>query len=108
MPPSEAPEKRGNRPAYPHGASFAKLLDWHLDFGTRPTGTPDQPGERWSNPEFAEVLGVNERSVRNWRNDREQPIYIGSIERTLFGKNTVYRDWRFDLRNAYDYPVGDG
>ena len=111
MPIPETSEKRGKEPAYPHGESFAKLLDWHLDFGTRPNGTPDNPGNRWDNVEFAKAVDANERSVRNWRSGRVLPGSLGSIEYVLFGQNAAYKDWRFDLRTAYDGlrpPVQEG
>ena len=106
---SDTPEKRGNEPAYPRGASFSKLLDWHLNFGTRPNGSPDRPGERWSSVEFSQAVGTTDRAVRNWRSGRVLPINLGSVEYVLFGKNAAYKDWRFDLRAAYDSgPVGAG
>jgi hypothetical protein len=83
MPTPERPEKRGNEPPYPHRANFAKLLDWHLNFGTRPTGSPDQPGKRWSNKEFGDAVGKHERSIRNWRTARERPADLATIEREL-------------------------
>jgi hypothetical protein len=112
MPTLETAEKRGNEPPYPDQAGFAKLLDWHLDFGTRPTGSPGRPGKRWDNVEFAEAVGVlAEKSVRNWRSGRVRPDNLGSIEYVLFGQNNAYKDWRFDLRAAYERhqpPVQDG
>jgi hypothetical protein len=95
-------EKRGNEPPYPQGAGFAKLLDWHLDFGTRPNRDPEQPGSRWGNIEFANAVGTTDKSVRNWRTGRVLPSEIGSIEFVLFKKNPAYNAWRFDLRAAYD------
>jgi hypothetical protein len=88
--------------AYPRGASFADLLDWHLSVGTRPSGNPDRPGSRWGHKEFAYKVGKHERSIRNWRRGREHPTDLGSIEEALFGEQAAYRDWRFDLRAAYD------
>ena len=111
MPTPETAEKRGNEPPYPDQASFAKLLDWHLDFGTRPNGSPDRPGKRWDNVEFAEAVDTNERSVRNWRSGRVRPGNLGSFEYVLFGRNDAYKDWRFDLRAAYEVrqpPGQDG
>jgi hypothetical protein len=102
MPSQDTPEKRGNEPPYPRGSSFAKLLDWHLDFGTRPSGGPDQPGNRWTNKEFGEAVDTTDRAVRNWRAGRVLPSAIGSIEFVLFGKNPAHKEWRFDLRAAYD------
>jgi tetratricopeptide (TPR) repeat protein len=111
MPPPEVPEKRGNAGPYPRGGSFANLLDWHLDFGTRPNGAPDSPGKVWDNAEFSEAVGVTARTVLNWRSGEARPIGLGSIEYKLFGRNAVYKDWRSDLRAAYKRlwsPVRDG
>jgi tetratricopeptide (TPR) repeat protein len=102
MPGPDTLEKRGNEPPYPHAAGFAKLLDWHLDFGTRPNGDPERPGPRWGNVEFADAVGTGERSVRNWRAGRVLPSELGSVEFVLFGRNQAYNAWRFDLRAAYD------
>ena len=89
----------GNRVHYTaEGASFAELLDWHLEFGTRPEGQLDRPSKRWNNKEFAEKVGVTDKTVRNWRAGRNPPQYLGNIERVLFGVNASYDVWRIDLR----------
>jgi hypothetical protein len=96
-------EKSGNHASYPKSGGFAKLLDWHLNFGIRPSGGPERPGKRWSNKEFTEAVGgVDERTVRNWRAGRSRPNDLGSIERALFGTNPACDQWRFELRAAYD------
>src|SRR5258708_541379 len=81
--------------------SFARLLDWHLTRGTRPTGDPDTPGRQWTNKELASRLGNDERSVRNLRTGRNVPPEIVSIERELFGDNPGYAAWRAELREAH-------
>ena len=99
----ETSEKRGNMPPYPQGAAFAALLVWHLNFGTRPTGSPAKPGKRWNNKEFAGAVGgVGDRTVRNWRAGRSCPNEIGSIERALFGDSDKFCEWIFDLWHNYD------
>ncbi|SON56436.1 Regulatory protein AfsR [Hartmannibacter diazotrophicus] len=99
----ETPEKTGKGSPYPEHQEFSKLLDWHLNFGTRPEGSPDAPGKRWNNKRFASAVGsVNERTVRNWRTGRSRPNDLASIEEELFGKNAAYDQWRFDLRHAFD------
>jgi hypothetical protein len=80
---------------------FAELLDWHLSRGTRPTGSPESPRTQWTNKEFGFQVGVNERTVRNWRAGRTTPPEIASIERELFGENPVYNFWREELREAH-------
>jgi tetratricopeptide (TPR) repeat protein len=81
--------------------SFARLLDWHLTRGTRPTGDPDTPGRQWTNKELASRLGNDERTIRNWRTCRNVPPEIVSIERELFGDNPGYAAWRAELREAH-------
>ena len=103
---SETPEKSGKPKAYPRQGAFSELLEWHLSYGTKPGGQPNRPGTRWGNDEFAGVVGssrgLNERTVRNWRQGQNLPYDLASIERALFGKNDSYADWRLDLRAAYD------
>jgi hypothetical protein len=81
--------------------SFARLLDWHLTRGTRPTGDPDTPGRQWTNKVLASHLGNDERTIRNWRTGRNVPPEIVSIERELFGDNPGYAAWRAELREAH-------
>jgi hypothetical protein len=100
--PLELPETPGNQPSYPNGLSFAKLLEWHLNSGTRPNGSGDHLGKRWGNKEFAAKVNVDERSVRNWRAGRSHPTELSSIERELFGENGAFIQWKRDLRIAYD------
>jgi len=93
--------------------SFARLLDWHLTRGTRPTGDPDMPGRQWTNKELASRLGNDERSIRNWRTGRNVPPEIVSIERELFGDSPGYAAWRAEFREAHrvaraSEPAQDG
>ncbi len=81
--------------------SFARLLDWHLTRGTRPTGDLDKPGRQWTNKDLASRLGNDERTIRNWRTGRNVPPEIVSIERELFGDNPGYAAWRAELREAH-------
>jgi tetratricopeptide (TPR) repeat protein len=81
--------------------SFADLLEWHLTRGTRPSGRPDVSGKQWTNKDFADRLGTNERTVRNWRRGRNTPVEIVSIERELFGDNQAYAAWREELRESH-------
>ena len=81
--------------------SFARLLDWHLTRGTRPTGDPAAPGRQWTNKDLASRLGNDERTIRNWRTCRNVPPEIVSIERELFGDNPGYAAWRAELREAH-------
>lgn len=85
----------------PASQVFADLLVWHLTRGTRPSGRPDAPGKQWTSKECADGLGINERTVRNWRGGRNTPVDIVSIERVLFGDNPVYAPWREELRELH-------
>jgi hypothetical protein len=87
--------------ANPASQAFADLLVWHLTRGTRPSGRPDAPGKQWTSKEFADRLGTNERTVRNWRGGRNTPVDIVSIERELFGDNQAYAAWREELRESH-------
>jgi len=81
---------------------FAQLLDWHLNNGTRPNGKPESPGLIWNNKQFAQAVGgVNERTVRNWRNGRTKPPDLASIESALFGQSPNYDESRRQLRDAF-------
>lgn len=83
--------------------SFGKLLSWHLNVhGTRPDGSPDRPGRKWSPKEFADKCGVSDKTVRNWLGDKNPPVDIETIENALFGKDVArYAEWRLELRQAY-------
>jgi len=91
--------------AYPAGADFYELLRWHLFVhGTRPTGSPHRTGKRWSQKEFADELGVTEKSVSNWLREENPtpPRDYGSIERVLFDDSAAYEGWRRGLRWAFN------
>lgn len=94
--------------SYPEEGDFATLLRWHLDWGSRPDGTPSGPGQRWSRSEFAHAVGELQdpdsarRNVRNWLSGNFVPRNVGLIEQALFGGNRQYDRWRYDLRRAID------
>ncbi|MSP01419.1 MAG: tetratricopeptide repeat protein [Acetobacteraceae bacterium] len=86
--------------------TFGRLLGWHLTRGTRPGGSLDRPGRKWSAPRFAGAIGVNDRTVRNWLNDANLPADTDTIERVLFANietalNDPYTEWRLELRSAH-------
>ena len=74
------------------------MLSWHLDRGTRPDGSPDNEGVRWTVKEFAAAVGANERSVRAWRRGKYPPMDLLRIERALFGNNPAYANLLDELR----------
>src|SRR5947209_16275008 len=75
---------------------FARLLAWHLNTGTRPDGLP----QRWKIADFAEAVGHNEKSVRNWRDGRHC-IHPEDVERAFFGSKDKLAD-RPDLLELRD------
>jgi tetratricopeptide (TPR) repeat protein len=90
------------------GWGFARLLDWHLARGTRPTASLEQPGKQWSSKELSQRIGVDERTVRNWRRGRNSPDEIASIERELFGSNSTYAAWMEELRERHLQAIRRG
>src|SRR5258706_10134175 len=80
---------------------FSDLLRWHLERGTRPEASPRQPGRPWPIKVFADSLGVNDRTVRNWIWGRFLPSSLAPIERSLFGQNFDYTEWSRELREAF-------
>src|ERR1019366_974196 len=77
---------------------FAQLLNWHLKQGTgREAGTDARWA--WSDKAFADAIGINERTVRNWRDGSALPRNVAFIERVLFGDNEV--KMREELRAAH-------
>ena len=78
---------------------FSELLHAHLDNGARPTGLN---GARWTTPEFAKTVSIEERTVRNWRNGAARPNDLGRIETALFGDNPAHDEARAELRAAFD------
>ncbi|PWB82933.1 MAG: hypothetical protein C3F11_09345 [Methylocystaceae bacterium] len=81
--------------------NFGRLLAWHLLRGTRPGGTTDRPGRRWSAKALADGVGVNDRTVRYWLKNEHLPPEIETVERLLFGSDERYAEWRLELRNAH-------
>jgi tetratricopeptide (TPR) repeat protein len=51
--------------------------------------------------EFADAVGVDQRSVRNWKRDRNLPSDIATIERVLFRNTPHFDAWCLELRAAH-------
>lgn len=82
--------------------AFADLMDHHMRNGTRPQGTPDQPGTAWTPKTLAFALGgVSDRTVRNWRHGKNRPVDLTSIEREFFGGIPAYAAELQALRAAH-------
>lgn len=88
--------------------TFKDIFDEHLIRGTRPLV---RQATQWTNKEFAGRLGVDERTVRNWRAGRSLPPELGPIERELFGDNESYAALRNELRDTHQqarrYTAGE-
>jgi hypothetical protein len=70
--------------------------------GTRPDGSPDVHGGPWVQARFAELVGVDDRTVRYWLDDKKAPSDLRPIERVLFGENKRYDVWRMEMRAAHE------
>jgi hypothetical protein len=53
----------------------------------------------WTQHVFADFVGKNDRTIRNWVTDKHLPSEIETIERILFGD--AHGEWRRELREAY-------
>jgi tetratricopeptide (TPR) repeat protein len=82
--------------------SFGQLLDWHLRRG----GKTDHPGGQWGAKEFASAVGLGDRTIRHWLNDKHLPPEVETIEGILFGKDPCYDEWRLELRHAHARSQG--
>jgi tetratricopeptide (TPR) repeat protein len=95
-----AQKTTGNRPEGP--LAFSALLRWHMDRGTRPSGSPEAEGLPWSVKELANAAGTTDRSLGSWRNGGH-PEDLRPLENAFFGKeaDTKYAWFRDELRRAY-------
>jgi hypothetical protein len=81
--------------------TFGQLLEWHLLRGTRPDGSSEGPGRKWTAKAFAEAVGCSDRTVRFWLRNEHLPPETETIERVLFGKNPAFAEWRLELRRTH-------
>jgi tetratricopeptide (TPR) repeat protein len=89
--------RSGDRTAW----SFAQLLDWHFERGTRPGGRIDREGKQWGTKEFAAACGYEtDRTVRYWLAGKTLPSDFATVETRLFGTDACYAEWRLELRHA--------
>jgi hypothetical protein len=79
------------------GWSFAKLLRWHMDSGTR----PDFHRRRWSPKELSYACGVSDRAVRGWLAEASVPANIEAIELSFFGEGGRHAESKEELRRAW-------
>jgi tetratricopeptide (TPR) repeat protein len=83
--------------------SFGQLLGWHLLRGSRPSGGKYGAGRRWGKKEFAATIGVSDRTVRFWLQNRHLPPEVETVERVLFGEDpSNCTELRLELRHAHE------
>ncbi|MFL9828757.1 PAN domain-containing protein [Rhodoplanes sp. SY1] len=82
--------------------SFGDLVYWHLFvYGTRPQGDPSaKAGRKWEPDAICRLIGITEKTLRNWIADKHQPDSIVDLERELFGENPAWDDQRLELAEA--------
>jgi hypothetical protein len=82
--------------------SFGDLVYWHLfSYGTRPDGNPSaKMGRVWGLKRASEELGISERALRYWINDKHLPDSTSGFERIIFGNSPLFDDWRLELVEA--------
>lgn len=87
--------------------SFAQLLRWHLDRGTRPDADPATPPRAWQRKAFAGDLRMNERTIRDWLNRGVLPEEQNraAVERLLFGNSPLHDSARRELQDAWSRDV---
>jgi tetratricopeptide (TPR) repeat protein len=100
--------------SYPREGSFAELLKWHWDWGTRPDCSTVTQNQAWKMYFFADAIRVGGlsqnhalRKIRNWVNkgmlpDADDVDTVKLIFDTLFGKNTDLAGWSADLKRALE------
>jgi hypothetical protein len=82
--------------------TFGDLVYWHLfRYGTRPDGNPSAKiGRVWGLKRASDELGISERALRYWINDKHLPDSTSGFERVIFGNSALFDDWRLELVDA--------
>jgi hypothetical protein len=82
--------------------TFGDLVYWHFfRHGTRPDTDPSAKiGRVWGLKRASEALGISERALRYWINDKHLPDSTSGLERVIFGSSPVFDDWRLELVEA--------
>jgi hypothetical protein len=83
--------------------SISDLIYWHvLVYGTRPKGNPTlKAWKPWDLDSLAQLLDVDERTLRNWMSGKTRCTKLGELADELFGNNPLFDEWRFELFDAY-------
>jgi tetratricopeptide (TPR) repeat protein len=103
---------------YPRGGTFADLLTWHMDWGTRPACSTTTRNRRWKNaditaaiyalsssdPRYRDALENAEKTLGNWKKgivpDKRSPERIDRLISALFGDDETLCHWKADLESA--------
>lgn len=82
--------------------SFGDLVYWHLfSHGTRPDTDPSAKiGRVWELKRASAALGISERTLRYWINDKHLPDSTSTLEKVIFGNSPAFDDWRLELIEA--------
>ena len=82
--------------------SFGDLVYWHLFvYGTTAKGDPAAKiGRPWDLGGFCKLIGITQKTLRNWVGDKHLPDDTVDLETELFGSNPVFDDWRLELQQA--------
>lgn len=83
--------------------SLGSLITKHMLEGKRPIGDARQ-GRAWGSKELADVVGVQDRTVRNWKNNESPITDLEAVERAFFGNDqSKSRFARLRLRSANEF-----
>lgn len=85
--------------------SFGDLVYFHLfKFGTRPTSSPaDKIGHLWDADVICPLIGIDEKTLRNWISGATLPDKFPSIlANELFGSNPQWQDAKVELLHKWE------
>ncbi|WP_158932671.1 hypothetical protein [Acidisphaera sp. S103] len=98
---------------------LARIIDDALNRGQCGDGTPERHWKPWTNTQFADIAGISERSVANWRDpDALMPPYeitpllkclYGDIDRFKADRAAMHRLWQLARGHitAHEVPSTD-
>ncbi|MEI9803510.1 MAG: hypothetical protein WDN48_02305 [Pseudolabrys sp.] len=94
------PRKPKILPAERADFTYGDLVYWHLiQYGTRPNGDPSAAaGRPWQIKRVAGEIGIEEKTIRNWINDKNLPDESGPLAKVIFGDNPKWDTHRLELQ----------
>ncbi len=101
-------------PPYPTGGTFGELLEWHLQWGTRPKCSISERNTPWKVNQFAVSihepkthLNTAKQTLANWRkgtipdlDDDVTQLKVEKLFQALFDKDPKLSGWESELRAA--------